>query len=91
MSVLLEVLDECGFSHVDSQLADVGHVIADAFEVLGHEKQARIARRRGRFGHHHFNQTMKNVVVEIVDFSIALNDFARRNGVVGGEGIQGRS
>src|SRR2546423_15409690 len=67
MSVLLVVLDECGFSHVNSQLANVGHVIADTFEVLGYENQARIARRRGRFGHHHLNQTMKNVVIEIVD------------------------
>jgi hypothetical protein len=29
------VFDDLGLAHVDGQLADVGDVIADAFEVLG--------------------------------------------------------
>ena len=55
MSVLLEMLDERGFGHVDSQLADVGHVIADAFEMFGHKQQPRIAGCRSGISHHHLN------------------------------------
>ena len=53
---LLEVLDERSFSHVNGQLAYIGHVIANSLEVFGHEKQPRVARGGGRLSHHHFNQ-----------------------------------
>ena len=42
MSILLKVLDECGFGHVNRQLANVGHVVADAFQMFSNEKQARV-------------------------------------------------
>ena len=78
MSVLLsfEVFDECRFSHVDGQFADVGYVIANSLQVFGDEKQPRVSRRGGRFAYHQFNQAMKNVVIEIVDLSVALNNLA---------------
>ena len=63
MSVLLKVLDECSFRHVDSQLADIGDVIANSFQMFGNEEQPRIARSSGRFRHHHLNQTVEHVVV----------------------------
>src|SRR6266550_2464175 len=74
MSVLLKMLDECGFGHVNRQLANVGHVVADAFQMFGNEKQARVTSGRGWFSHHHFDQLMEDVVIQVVDFRIAFDN-----------------
>src|SRR6266851_754223 len=81
MSVLLEVLDECGFGHINRQLADVGHVVADAFQMFGNEKQARVAGSSAWLSDHHFDQLMEDVVIKIVDYRVALDDLACRSGV----------
>ena len=88
---LLEVLNKRRLGHVNRQLANVRNIIADPFQMLSHKKQPRIARRGGGFGHHHFNQLVKNVVIEFVDLSVALNNFARYRRIVRGEGVQRRS
>jgi len=38
------VLNDRGFCHVDSQLADVGHVVTDSLDMFGDKQQARVAR-----------------------------------------------
>ncbi len=83
MSVLplFKVLDECGFGHINRQLADVGHVIANAFQMFGNEKQARVAGSSGWLSDHHFDQLMEDVVIKIVDYRVALDDLACRRGV----------
>src|SRR6266550_1603624 len=86
---LLKVFNECRFGHIYSQLADIGYVIANSFQVFSYEKQSRVSRRRCRFGHHHLDQAMKNMVVEIVDFGIALDNLAGRYSIVRSKGVQG--
>src|SRR6266550_217659 len=87
MSVLLKMLDECGFGHVNRQLADVGHVVADAFQMFAYEKQARVTGGSGWFSDHHLDQLMKDVVISVVDFRVAFDDLARRRGIARGESI----
>src|SRR6266576_1859743 len=82
-NVLLEVFDESSLSHVDGQLAYVGHVITDPLQVLGHEKQSRVTRGGSRLAHHHFDQPVKNVVIEFVDLSVAQNYLAGRGRIAG--------
>ena len=38
MSALFKVLDKRRFGHVNRQLTDVGHVIANPLQVLGYKK-----------------------------------------------------
>src|SRR5437763_12923573 len=90
MPVLLKVFNECRFDHIYSHLADIGYVIANSFQVFSYEKQSRVSRRGCRFGHHHLNQAMKDMVVEIVDFGIALDNLAGRGGIIRSKGVQGR-
>src|SRR5215212_11491949 len=63
----LSMFDKGRFSHVDRQLTNIGHVVADAFEMFCDKQQPRIACGGGRLGNHQFNETMKRMVVEIVD------------------------
>src|SRR5215213_439303 len=63
----LSMFDKCGLRHVDRQLTNVGHVVADALEMFGDKQQPRIACGGGRLGHHQLNETMKSMVVQIVD------------------------
>ena len=69
------VFDEGRFSHVNGQFADIGNVITNAFKVLRNKQQSRVSSRRMRLRDHQFDQTMENMVVEIVDLLIALDYF----------------
>ena len=66
------MFDEGRFGHVDGQLADVGHIITNPLEMFGNEQQPRIARGGGGFSDHHFDQVMKDVIVEIVNLGVSL-------------------
>src|SRR5215213_4695092 len=84
----LSMFDKCRFSHVNGQLTNVRHVIADAFEMFGDKQQPRVARRGSGVSHHQLNETMKCMVVQIVDLAIALDDLARGDGIAGRKSIE---
>src|SRR5688572_15203617 len=75
------VFDDGSLRHVDGQLADVRDVIADSFQVLGYEQQARVARGGVWRSNHHPDEFAKNLIVQIIDLGISQNDFARSGSI----------
>ncbi len=87
----MNVFDDCRFSHVNSELANVGHVIADALEVLGNEKETGIARCGRRVGDHHLDKIVEYLIVKIVYLGVAFDYLAGCRRIVCREGIERRS
>src|SRR5215475_10169523 len=56
----LTMFDHQSFGHINDQLADVGDVIADAFEVFGDHQQPGGAPGRRRVARHPVEQVVKD-------------------------------
>ena len=67
------MFDYRGLGHVDRKLADVRHVVGDAFEVLGDEEQARGARRGRGLARHQLDEVAEEPLVHHVDLVVALD------------------
>src|SRR5439155_25023262 len=70
---LVAVLDNCSLRHINGQLADVRDVITDALEMFSHEQQPRVTGGCRRLFGHQFDQVVKDLIIEIVNFRVAFD------------------
>src|SRR6266550_5028299 len=64
--------------HVDHVFGDVGGVVSDAFQVLGHQDQLEGGVHDRRIAHHIGQQFAENLVAELVDLIVAGQHGARQ-------------
>ena len=67
------VADVLALHEVDNVLGDVGGMVADALEVLGHEDQLKRGKDHARIAHHIGQQFTKNIWSRVIGYSRSRN------------------
>ena len=71
------MLYERRLRQVNIKFTDVLNIVANPLKVLRNEQQVRRAGCCFRILDHHLDQFAKHLVIDLVDFLVPLNNFAR--------------
>ena len=82
------VADVLALDDVDDVLGNVGGVVADAFEVLGHEDEFEGRENHAGIAHHISKQFAEDLIAVLIDLIVASHDFLSKFDVAADDGIQ---
>jgi hypothetical protein len=82
------VADVLALDDVDYVLGDVGSVVADTFEIFGHEDEFKRRENHAGIAHHVSQEFAENLIAVLIDLVVASHDFLSELDVATNHSIQ---